>query len=68
MKITISGKPKEIAAFTLKLQRQPKKEINAEVIQKQIDLVSRASERGLNLDDLNSLPALSKALVTLLRL
>lgn len=45
MKITISGKPKEIAALALELQRQHEKSNqNNDAIKRQIDMVSNASK------------------------
>lgn len=71
MKITINGKPKEIAALVLELQGQQKdKTIKIEdVIQKQINIVSNASEECVKFDEGYALlPALTEALVELHRL
>lgn len=67
MKITISGKPKEIAALALELQGQRKEKTTQfdEAVQKQIDLVSKASESCYNQSDFKDLSLLSQALAGL---
>lgn len=67
MKITIKGSPKEIAALALELQEQPKKETmqNNEAIQKQIELVSKASAWASETGQYDLLANLSSVLIEL---
>lgn len=67
MKITINGSPKEIAALALELQGQPKEKTIQidDTIKKQIDLVSKASERCYRQGCFKDLSLLSHSLIEL---
>lgn len=67
MKITINGKPKEIAALAPKLQGQPKEcDIN-NTIKEQIALIAKASQSAASDDDYKGLAMLAEALSKICR-
>lgn len=70
MKITINGNPKEIAALALELQGQHKEEKlqNDDILKKQINLISQASEYCYKRSYVKELCLLSHALIELRRL
>ncbi len=66
MEIIINGTPKEIAELALELQDRQKKNIQSDdVIKKQIELVSKASEWVHELGQYETLTNLSFALAEL---
>lgn len=68
MEVTIKGAPKEIAALALELQGRPKECDTNSVINKQIDLVSKASEYCAGCYESKGLSLLTHSLIELLRL
>ena len=74
MEIIIKGTPKEIAELALELQGRQKKNVQSDdAIQKQIELVSKASESCCNsicndYDNYNTLASLTNSLVGLCNL